>query len=299
MLVKLPGIGRSIDSLVTEACASLGIEPWGGPSENGWSKHADFLRCPYRYYLKHVKGMGPLHVGDPGSALDIGSFTHLMLAAHYARMLPDERYPGWRANSPEPLVLLAALKKAGLSLSIAADVERLYEGYAEYYGNETIQPVAVEMPAGLRGTHTSRFDLVFYVEDGLHDGLWIGEHKTASPAADLDDFRYNGEILGEMLSFQLSGLQDFFGQRLNGVCINALVKSKTPRYQRLWLTFPDQLINDFASTRGEWAQREIDCVRRNKWPRSMFGCVAYFRKCRFWEHCRTQDDALLVSLPPR
>ena len=265
MLIQLPGIGRSIDSIIVEACTKLGIERWGGQSEDGWSRHGDFLRCPYRYYLKHVRGVGPLVVGESAMGLDVGSCEHLLLAAHYARLLPDDGYPGWRENCPTPTAVLQAMIAAGLPMQIASEVERLYDGYVEHYANETIIPLAVEMPAGLPGTHTSRYDLVFYVEDGVHDGLWICDHKTASPKKDLEEYRFDGEILGEVFSWELADLQDFFHARLNGVCINALVKVKgVPRYQRLWLTFPQQIINAYGSDRGWWAQQIMACETRKR-----------------------------------
>jgi hypothetical protein len=298
-LVQVIGLGHTVDAIIREACSSLGIEPWGGPSEDGWSKHADFLRCPYRFYLKHVAGMGPLVVGEGpgGDALDVGSCVHLLLACHYARMLPDERYPGFRPNCPDPETLLKAMIDAHLPLATASEVERLYGGYAEHYASETIEPMAVEMGVGVVGAHTARYDLVFYIEDGLHDGLWVGEHKTASPSTDLEEFRYDGEVLGEMFAARLQSPIDIFGMPLNGVCINALVKAKgLPRYQRLWITFPQSLINEFGTNRGYWGQQMLACEKRNLWPKNLYGCRSRYRRCRFWEHCRTQDPTRLVKL---
>jgi hypothetical protein len=249
--------------------------------------------------LKHVRGVVPLVVGEEGPALDIGSCVHLILACHYARLLPDDRYPGYRANCPQPQVLLEALKTAGLPLTVAVEVERLYDGYAEHYANEALTPVAVEMPVGVVGVHTSRYDLVSYVEDGLHDGLWINEHKTASPQSDLDEFRFDGEVLGEMLSAELTDLEAIFGMNVQGVCVNALVKpdkrskSSLPRYQRLWLTFPPSLIAEYRKDRLWWNRLRITCMETGVWPKSMQGCRSRYSKCRFWDHCRLQDEGQL------
>jgi hypothetical protein len=301
VLIQLPGVGRSIDSIIAEACRSLGIEPWGGQSENGWSKQSDMLRCPYRFYLKHIRGVGPVAVGTgAGPSLEIGSVVHLLLAARYAALLPDDRYPGWRATTIDPTALLRALEVAGLPLTVSAEVERLYDGYAEKYGAEAIQPVAVEMPAGVATRHTSRFDMVFFIEDGIHDGLWIGEHKTMSSATDIEDFRLDGEVMGEMLSWEISNLSEFFGAPLNGVCVNALVKAaKVPRYQRLWIRYNEADIAKYTANRVLWIKQELFYRKENVWPKSFYGCKAGFRHCRFWEHCRTQDESKLVPLPPR
>lgn len=300
MRVQLPGVGRSVDSIVVEAFKVLDCAPWGGQSAMGWSKQSDFLRCPYRYYLKHVRGVGPLVVGDTGPALDIGSIVHLLLAARYSAMLPDHRYPGWRPNPPDPFVLLRTLESCGLPLSISQEVERLYEGYAEKYGADLIVPMAVEFGVGNPAFHTSRYDLVFYVEDGIHDGFWIGEHKTMSSATDIETFRFNGEVLGEMLSWRLSGLDTYFGGPLNGVCINALVKTKSvPRYQRLWIPVNWAMIDHYAGQREQWVAREAACVQSAVWPQSLAGCNIRYSKCRFWEHCSTDDESQLVSIERR
>jgi hypothetical protein len=300
VLIQLPGVGRSIDSIIREACKVLGVEPWGGPSENGWSRQADLLRCPYRFYLKHIKGVGSVAVSDAGNSLDIGSVCHLLLAARYAALLPDERYPGWRADVPDPIALLRALEAAGLPLTVSSEVERLYDGYAEKWGAETIQPVAVEMPVGIATRHTSRYDTVVFVEDGIHDGCWILEHKTMSSATDIEDFRFDGEILGEMLSWDLSELTSFFGAPLSGVCINALVKAKSvPRYQRLWIPYNPRDIAAYEANRVQWIKQERFYRDHNLWPKSLYGCKAGFRHCRFMEHCRTLDNSKLVPLPPK
>jgi hypothetical protein len=300
VLIQVPGGGRSLDAIIAEACKVVGIVPWGGPSVDGWSKQSDMLRCPYRFYLKHIRGVGPCAVTDTGNSLDIGSVCHLLLAARYAALLPDDRYPGWQPVTVDPTVLLRALETAGLPLTVSSEVERLYDGYAEKYGAETLQPVAVEMPVGIAKRHTSRYDLVAFVEDGIHDGLWVVEHKTMSASSDIDDFRFDGEILGEMLSWELSELTAFFGAPLNGVCINALVKAKSvPRYQRLWLSCNPRDIAAYEANRILWIKQERFYREQNIWPKSLYGCKAGFRHCRFWEHCRTLDDSKLVPLPPK
>jgi hypothetical protein len=291
--VQAPGLGPSVETIIRTACMSLGLEPWGGPSEDGWSKHRDFLRCPYRYYLKHVRRVGPLVVAVTAPGLDVGSVSHLILACHYARKLPDDRYPGFRVNCPEPLQLLEALKDAGLPMQIAMEAERLYEGYVEKYVDD-FTPVAVEMSHGVIGIHTCRYDVVGYIEDGLHDGLWIVEHKNLSERADVEDYRFDGEVLGEVYAEQLRHVDDIFGMRPNGACLNALIKAKIPRYQRLWLSFPPSILNEYADNRGRWGQQIVECTRRGVWPKNLYGCKSSFRRCRFWDHCRSQDESQLV-----
>jgi len=299
MKIQLPGIGRSVDAIIADAFRSFGCKPLGGQSGTGWSKQSDFQRCPRRYQLKHELGATPLLVGEVAPGLDSGTVGHALLAAYYAGMLADDRYPGWQPNTPEPRALLQAMQAAGLPGELFMVAEQCLDGYLEHWATEDVRPVAVEMSAGDAAFHTSRFDLVFYTEEGLHTGLWIGEHKLLKAGTDLEEYRLHGEILGEMLSWQLSELDAFFGMPLSGVCLNVTFKpTKTlpPRFQRLWLSVPpEEVMQRYMDDRVYWLQLLEDCQLRfgdKPWPRALFGCKKY-KLCRFFAHCRDLDDTQL------
>lgn len=299
MKIQLPGAGKSVDAIIAEAFRSLGCEPMGGASETGWSKQSDFQRCPRRYQLKHELGAAPLLVGEVAPGLDIGAVGHALLATHYVAMLLDDRYPGFRPNPPEPFALLQAMTDAGLPMEIYALADRCLSGYLEFWANEDVRPMAVEMQAGDAQFHTSRFDAVFYTEEGLHPGLWVGEHKFLKAGTDLEEYRMHGEVLGEVLSWQLSKLDEFFGMPLAGVCLNVIFKpTKTlpPRFQRLWLSPPPEVIKRYATDRVYWLRQLMECKQRfgeNVWPKALFGCKKY-RLCRYFAHCRDLDDSQLI-----
>jgi hypothetical protein len=307
MRVQLPGVGKSVDAIIAEAFAALGCRPMGGQSGTGWSKQSDLQRCPRRYQLKHELGATPLLVGEVSPGLDVGAVGHALLAAYYAAMLPDDRYPGWQSTVPDPFALLQAMQNAGLPGEIYMVAEQCLNGYLEHWATEDVRPMAVEMHAGDAKFHTSRFDLVFYTEEGLHPGLWIQEHKFLKAGTDLEEYRMHGEILGEMFSWQLSALDDFFEAPLNGVCLNVIFKpTKTlpPRFQRLWMPVPPpEYIKRYAEDRVYWLRTLMDLKQRfgdRPWPRALLGCKK-FKLCRYFAHCRDLDDAQLKfgsSLPP-
>jgi hypothetical protein len=242
--------------------------------------------------------MGPLPSESP--ALAVGSYTHAILAAHYARQLPDARYPGFRPNCPSPDDVIAALTNAGADLPALQVAERLWSGYQDKWGDDGWQPVAVEMPVGNPLLHTARFDMLVHVDDGTwRNGLWICEHKSASPASDLEMFQLDGEIMGEMMAFKMDNLEDVFGARLAGVVVNALVKSKTPAYHRLWIPVNWELVNDFAKNRGQ-LQADINFRKKSGlWIKNHYGCTSRYDKCMFWEHCRTLNDSMLSAAPKK
>jgi hypothetical protein len=277
---------------------ALGCVCWGGPSENGWSRESDFQRCPYRYYLKWELGVAATTVASSSASQDIGTFEHVLLAAHYARMLPDARYPGFRANCPTPAQVIEALQVAGAEPVALAETERLWSSYLDYWGEDGWQPMAVEMPAGDPILHTSRYDLVVSVSDGIHDGIWIPEHKTASPSTDFEQWDLHGEVLGEALSWEISKLDEVFGP-LSGICINVLVKSRVPTYRRIWQRINPELVLDFAQHRALWQARINQSRKMNRWPKAHYGCMVKFDRCQFWDHCCTLSNSFLTPVESR
>jgi len=312
-LVRLPDPLKSADAVLHDAFALLGCERLGGASVSGWSRQSDLLRCPYRYFLKHERHLAPTTLAASSKGQDTGSFIHAFLAAHYARLLPPPfdpgdgqliAYPGWHENSPTPDQLRDACLECGAEVEALMMASRLWENYLDYWGDDNWIPVAVEMPAGDPALHTSRYDLVFFVEDGLHDGLWIGEHKSSKSSPDLEQWDLDGEVLGEMLSWQLSDLDSRFGAKLNGVCINVLIKTKVPSYFRIWKPVDDQLVREFHRTRLHWSRIEEVYRKSGVWPKSLYGCKSKYdvvtgQRCGYWDHCLSLSDQFLTPMPEK
>ena len=297
--IIVPAGWKSSEAVLDEAFKALNCERWGGASNNGWSKIGDLQRCAYRYYLKHVCGLTTAATGGDDSApMSVGSFGHVALAAHYAALLPDSRYPGFRADCPTPEAIFAALDSVGADPLALQEAHTVWSGYTEHWGDDGWTPMAVEMPAGDEKLHTCRYDLVASVEDGIHDGLWAVDHKLLTSKADVDLYLLEGEILGEALCWRLSGLDDVFGP-LAGVCINVLFKGKPvkgrPAYFRRWFPLNEELVNDFEQNRRFWQSQIQSFTKLNLWPKSHNGCVArYFDTCLFWDHCATLSPSLLT-----
>ncbi len=293
--VQTPG-ARPMNDVLPEAFRALGCEPLGGPSTDGWSKMNDFLRCPYRYYLRHQQNaiIKPDALIRAAPAPEVGGLVHACLALHYCRLLP-EGYPGWRKDPPSPLDLLDEVQKRGAELAYVQEARRLYYGYSEHYGAEGpeygFEPVAVEMGAGIEGIHTCRYDMLAWNQGAL----WIYEHKTAhAETADvLEGWWLDGEILGEVYGFQLSKLDEVFMGKLVGVVINLLFKTTPPKFRRLEIVFPQKIIDSFAADRQHWGQQREHYRRKGHWPRSLQGCMSRYDMCQYWAHCRDEDASLL------
>lgn len=292
-----------LDLVMTRAFSACGIEPLGGTSADGWSKVSDLQRCPYRYYLRHERALQiapEMLTRESTGALEIGGLVHAALALHYNRMLP-EGYPGWRKNPPAPLDFLEKVADLGGERNFVNEAARLVGGYIENYGYERdIHPVAIEFPAGQPGIHTCRFDMLAWWDGGgtAPAGLWNVESKTASrETADvLEGWWLDGEVIGQHYVFDKFKLAELFHAPLQGTIINLIIKTHPPRYRRLEIVMPREVIEAYAEDRGYWSTYRDHCRNVGHWPRKLQGCLSRYDMCEFWSHCRDMKSHYLVPI---
>lgn len=277
---------KTIEQCIREAYESFNVPPLGGASNDGWSKLADFQRCPYRYWLLHVQPKletteAPILPDSIPVALELGALYHSMLAMHY--------YKGMY-KTPTAYALAERVLSLGGNQAIVDEAKRLYNGYFAQYGNpndEGINTLAVEFPAGIEGIHTCRYDLLAERKDS---GTWIIEHKTASSETRqvMEGWWLDGEILGEVYAYKLSGLEQIFG-RLVGVCVNLTFKTKEPKFRRVEVVVTDDLLDQYAKDIAYWKGSRSACKTTGIWPRKLQGCISRYDTCTFFDHCRNAD----------
>lgn len=287
--VETPGALRA-DVVIARALSKFGCRVPGGASTDGWSGIAELQRCAYRYYLKHELKAVPLSVPVAAGPLEIGTYVHVLLAAHYHRTLP-KGYPGWQKGMPGPMELMEAIEEEQIDVATFDVARRLIYGYLERYGiNDDIEPVAIEYEAGIPGIHTCRYDAIVWKDDAL----WVLEHKTLSPRVDaMEGWWLDGEIVGEVYAWKLSGLEKTFGAPLTGVIINGLIKSKNPEYRRMEVVIPEKVVESYARDRQFWSGQRDTFRKRGHWPKSLWGCRSIYDQCYFWAHCRDEDSNLI------
>lgn len=304
---------KSIEECIALAYASFNVPPLGGASEDGWSKMSDFQRCPYRYYKNHVEEKNPalVQIAEKPVNLELGALFHACLACHYIGSI-KRKYIQFEKREyveyPTALELLNRVLALGGNPDIVAEVERLYLAYFNHYGNphnEGIQPLAIELPAGKPGVHTCRFDMLSY-HGGNTNGVWIDEHKTASRETRdvLEGWWLDGEIIGEVYGYKLSGLEKVYGP-LIGVSVNVVIKTKEPKFRRVEVVVPDSLLERYIDDREYWGSVRADLTARSKtygstsFPRKLQGCIGRYGTCELWDHCRdadATDSGRLMSL---
>lgn len=296
---------KSIEQCIREAYESFGVPPLGGASTDGWSKLADYQRCPYRYWLLYEQPPNVSFLTDEKNgvevpaALELGALFHSMLAMHYSQnaksMLfsPTESMLFSDTKSmlfPTPYALAERVAALGGNLAIVDEAKRLYGAYFGQYGNpqdEGITSLAVELGAGIEGIHTCRYDLLAERKDA---GVWIIEHKTASSETRqvLEGWWLDGEILGEVYAYKLSGLDKVYGP-LVGVCVNITFKTKVPKFRRVEVVVTDDLVEAYARDIAWWKGSRSACKSTGQWPRKLQGCISRYDTCTFFDHCRNAD----------
>jgi hypothetical protein len=289
-----------VDEVLTRALKQFGCVPPGGRSGDGWSGISDLQRCAYRYYLRSELAAVPTGATfATGGPLEIGSYTHAFMAAHYIRFLP-EGYPGWQKGFPGPMELIEACEQERVDIAAFEEAKRLMYGYLEHYTADELQPVAVEYEAGIRGVHTCRYDALVW-KDG---GLWDLETKTMAPttASRADAFEgwyLDGEVVGQVYAWKLSQLQERFGAPLSGVIINGLIKSRVPEFRRIEVVVPEKVVEAYARDRQFWSQQREHFRRTGYWPKSLYGCRSVYDRCYYFAHCRDEDAELIQIGRPR
>lgn len=275
---------KPIDQCLIEAYASFNVPPLGGASNDGWSKLSDYQRCPYRYYMLHEApktAEAPFYVAP--ESLEIGSLMHAMLAMHYMK--------GMRGvtNYPTAYALAERVRSLNASPGIVDECKRLYAAYANHYQNphdEGLQPLAVEYPAGVDGIHTCRYDMLAK-RDG---GVWNYETKTASRETRevTEGWWLDGEIIGQHYAYKLSGLDKLFGP-LIGTCINIIIKTQVPKFRRVEVVIPDDVLDAYIADSKFWRGQRDSMRAMRYFPRKLQGCIGRYSMCELWDHCRNAD----------
>jgi hypothetical protein len=244
----------------------------GGPTVNGNSKWADFNRCPYRYFLKHVKGLDSTALSD---ALEIGGAFHELLAIYYE----DGVAPAFD--------LLGKIEK--VTPAIGAETRRLFESWLKFYGPKAPRDLrffttAVELPLEQEKPfpYSARIDHVITKTDGV----WIVEHKT-SGARYMDlvkSYQMDAQLIGQVYLWNTSDYAKKYGKCV-GVVVDLVVKTREVSCYWEEVSIGKALTRAFERDMRHIAFERDMCERLGNWPRKRHNCSKYNRLCSFFDYC--------------
>lgn len=268
----------------------------GGGTPYGWSKHAVKFQCWYKHYL-----MVHLKVDRYYSpALAIGTILHEILATWYSTPLGED--------PSGPIEELLAVCRDGGYEKAVDEALRLSEAYLAYWmlperenglwaprkvirdfkGNVVSRPddffdpgteiIAIEemLQTDTPFNYSCRTDLVVR----RRDGIWVVDHKTARALDDsITDWALQGEILGLLWLARKK-----WGDEVKGLIINLIVKTKTPKFERMSFRFrPRNVKMHIDAVRALLEFEPI--AKRLGWPRNFASCAGQYR-CQFFAYCK-------------
>lgn len=277
---------RYIDDVFDEIFDAYGMPRLGGASGRGWSTYSKFQQCPHFFKLNVIDRRR----GTPAKALTVGSVFHTFMALHYTWMVdPDLKL--------DPYTCKDELLQRGADVEGVLEGWRLYEAYADYYVDDYLYPLGVEVWAGDPEGHTCRYDLIARVDKaqaGIAPGVYNVDHKTASrfDAGTLDGWHNDGEIIGQMMIWKRSGLTKKYG-KLMGSIINIVGKQKEPRFHRTIVPIQKWHARQHFKDLQTWDMFMQICQTTGTWPKSRNSCVTRYGLCRYFDYCSEN------KLPPK
>lgn len=269
-----------LDVAVKDLYAQRGMVPPGGPSERGWTVFSTFMTCPYKFKLRYRVGAPVEGSEAPTVALEVGGLWHLLTANEYLAQLEEP--------AMEQGFLVDGLLARGVSAQVISEAQRLHAGYQNYYENDYLTPLAVELIPTSDLMATCRYDLIARAEGSqtVPDGVWIVEHKTASrlDRSTQEGWKNDGQILIQIAAWKRAKLDKKFG-RLAGVIVNLVVKTKLPQFVRIVLPVNAKQVRAHLADLDAWDVLQRLCEVTGTWPRNRASCVGRYGLCEFFSHC--------------
>lgn len=254
-------------------------------------------QCKLKWQLAYEELWQPPSLAP---ALTLGTLFHSVLELHY-NLLKAARAKGTLDHPEIKAALIRAVMSSGLlydpesgeQTEEQAQVEWMYRGYVDYFGNDRLwKIVAVEAPFNIwlpnaRGNRT-RFRLAgtadLIVEDLQYGGLWIVDHKTCKylPRRDAD---FEDQMALYVVGHRFRGLD------IRGGIYNYVRKDRPKtrdlepdeRFKREFTVRTDRELQNMVDEAVDH-MREVYRKRRGDFPRSPNGDTCQW-KCQFKEAC--------------
>jgi|GEM_PF-6534565 len=280
-------------------------ERLGGPSAWGNSRWKDFLQCPWKYWVKHVRKLG-MSVQHPryealGRNLWVGGLYHEARARYYIEHLKYVDAKGNDVAIAEQSFIDEECTKAMFGIvdaaekiqpSVSGEARRLLMGWTTLHGPGTmrddrrstmyVEKLIEVMADGF--PYSTRLDRVRWDDD--LGGPIIQEHKTASWYSEnlLASYRTDPQILGQAYCWDRSPLAEEHGA-LKAIEIDIAVKGKNREYYQHRVPVNMDAVEDWARCMKYEHAQLCGCEANDNWPRRRANCFLWARPCELHEVC--------------
>lgn len=275
------------------------------------TKISDFKRCPRYFLFRHVLGWKP---DAPAQDLAFGIAFHVGLEHMYDQW--RKRGRGFEGQDVVDAFQLAlqAYRSEGFSEetddSYRKSPAKLLDallGYAERYSTEDFEVLYTEVSGYIPLDEAHRFLIHFRQDTVCKDpqrGLFILEHKTTSWRWDLWEasFAHSTQLgTAQHVLHCLAVDSPVYGVFVNGVNFSG----KEPDFNRAFFRRTPREMEDWRQTTIRWMhaiQQETSLLNGeaevlSAFPRNDKGCLAYNRKCPYFDCCPILTNPLRSGCP--
>lgn len=282
--------GRAPTTLIKNANRSSIFEllnvPDGGASRRGSTYWKSVTSCPREHALTYVAKLRPVRTAD---ALTLGWAWHHVLETYYRGMLDGTDGIVAADN------VIDQLEGANDFRDIGRKLRTMFTAYLDTYErSDKWRVIAVEEGLEYVGAfeYSARLDLL--VEDLVHGGMWVVEHKSANMISSglLEGYQLDLQILGQVWLMEhcvdLSKYPTFRGVRINIVTTGAA----QPKCARVEVMPSAQHLLAFERSVQalNHTQKHLELL---SWPQYLGHCAGYARgygRCQFFDLCHDYPE---------
>lgn len=312
----------NIDEAVDSIFKVWGWPLIGGPSGRGWSYYSTAGRCGQLFKKSYDVAVNQTTRKIHVDYLQIGALFHVLEGLYYggglgnAYVLPSGadgrcgglasdllKLPGRRNRFRVPSTaaddLLAGLKALceddtmlSPDIGVVQVAEQIFDRHTMWWDHrEDVTPLGVEVFAAHPTLgYTCRYDLIGRVgkdDPMLPTGVVAFEKKSAAwiDQKYIDGWNLDGEVLGQFLCWEPSGMAELFGP-LTAIVVDIVGKGKTPDCQRVVLPPTLPAVKQHEKW-IRWQQAEINLWRAsNTYPQRFMNCRNQYGICTEFENCK-------------
>jgi hypothetical protein len=276
------------------------------PIEGRQSAVKDYLNCHRLYGWQRVENLTP---DKPRWPLEFGNATHKFLQERGKGATMEEAMQAGKIrlfrDIPKSITPFDDEEK----MDMRELAERLWPGYDAHwrmFSDEAFIPLGQEVKGRVEvGTGTGVF-LVFQLDKlvSFLNNLWVVDYKTMGKN---DDREFQKFEIDMQPTAYIYGASKVLKQRVAGIIIDGLIKTKTPQYRREQYLRTDaeleEFEREFPEIMHEVAWRHKRVANGEDWKTVFYKntkhCFTWGRQCDFFLLCQRDSPVMRMQYRQR